>query len=265
MKQELLMKRLKAIRKSHKQKYLKYATEELSQSTKRGDWSEQRAIRYKNDSLKSGLSVEYRPRLKIFKDRNVDFDPVSQLGHSYHWYLITKSIKGKLVLNSYHYSSQTTGHYYALRNLFKDLKLKYVTIEAPSGLQDLDSSVNHYLYQIGKETVAMKHSRNPKPYKARIRSLNKELRLAKQLGGKAGSTLKEVILKCEQERRSKLDRLKTRKLERKELEYSNKVIAGSVCDQCKSEVTEVCSKCEGVVCEPCHTGYSFRYGHVVSS
>ena len=88
--------------------------------------------------------MKYYPRLKQYKAYNVIFDETKQIAYSYDWYELAKRINGTMVLNSYGYSNSTTKHCYKIRRLFGDLKIQYVSIQAPRGLQDLNSAKQHY-------------------------------------------------------------------------------------------------------------------------
>jgi len=89
------------------------------------------------------FSVPYRPRLRIFKSSSgkLVFNPYTGHGTSYDWYSIAQVFNGKLILNTYRYSVTTNKHIQELHSLFNQLGLKYQTIEAPRGLQDLDQAM----------------------------------------------------------------------------------------------------------------------------
>ncbi len=72
--------------------------------------------------------------------KTLTFNMDTMTGHSYSWYVIAKRINGIMVLNNYSYSATTIKHVWELRKLFNALCIDYVEIEAPKGLQDLESS-----------------------------------------------------------------------------------------------------------------------------
>jgi len=106
-------------------------------------------------------TVDWKPRSKVFKRGNLAFDPSSMVATSYRWYNIAQLIKGKLVLNTYRYSSSTGKHISQLRSLFSQLGLKYLVLEAPKGLQNLDRARSEELSQWAESEVRFKYSRNP--------------------------------------------------------------------------------------------------------
>lgn len=69
-------------------------------------------------------------------------------GRSYNWYVICKRIGGVLVLNNYNYSISTVKHVHKLRHYFTSQGVHFTTIEAPQGLQDVQSIKNHYQSKI---------------------------------------------------------------------------------------------------------------------
>ncbi len=104
-------------------------------------------------------TIKYYSRLNVFKSCNLHFDPTEMKATSYRWYNIIQKINGVVYLNTYSYSSSTCKHYNKLWSLLNELKIKFKTIESPKGLQDLQSSVNHYVYQIAKIVVKSKYGR----------------------------------------------------------------------------------------------------------
>jgi hypothetical protein len=108
------------------------------------------------------MALKYMTRLKLFKGCNgkLDFDPVTGLGHSYTWYEIAKVINGKLVLNTYRYSVTTSGHVGTLRSLFRQVGLKYIEVEAPRGLQDLDLCRDTMIENYAGTIVQNNYNRN---------------------------------------------------------------------------------------------------------
>lgn len=127
--------------------------------------------------------MKYYPRLNLYKAANLTFNPDTGNGTSYNWYLITKFFGNTLVLNSYRYSVTTAKHVCKLRSLFIELGLKFIEIEAPRGLQDLESSVRLYTSEIEtlEEEIANKRSR-PEKNEERKRSIVELRKLLKTVG-----------------------------------------------------------------------------------
>ena len=88
--------------------------------------------------------MKYQPRLNRYKGSNVEFYPESCRGYSYDWWLIVKSLKGRVLFNDYYYSSSTVKHQSKIRSLLDNLKITIdLEIPAPRGLQDLDASLDY--------------------------------------------------------------------------------------------------------------------------
>lgn len=103
--------------------------------------------------------MKYMKRAGIYKASNLDFNPKTGLGHSYDWYEITKTIQGKLVLNTYPYSVTTRKHVRKLEELIEQLYISVTRIEAPEGLQNLQAAADYSLEQWAKESVRVKYAR----------------------------------------------------------------------------------------------------------
>jgi len=168
------------------------------------------------------LGVQWRPRLGIFKEHRVTFDYETGYGTSYEWYAIAKRIDGTQVLNTYNYSQQTSMHVSMLKTLFVQLGIKYVCIEAPRGLQDLDSARKHVLYSIALQEVSAKYSRDGKTryvgakHSTNITELRNQLKtLARFNYASTPSMKRDAMELAESERRWKLERLARRRAERK--------------------------------------------------
>lgn len=104
--------------------------------------------------------MKYFKRAGIYKASNLDFNPETGLGHSYDWYEITKVIKGQLVLNTFNYSATTIKHHNKLWKLLKQLGLEFITVEAPRGLQSLDSAQSEAASLIAKAIVSNRYARS---------------------------------------------------------------------------------------------------------
>lgn len=88
--------------------------------------------------------MKYYPRLKQYKASNLVYDLERDQVYSYEWYVIAKKINNTFIINNYPYSPTTLRHSYKVRNLFENLCIDYILIEAPKGLQDLDASEQFY-------------------------------------------------------------------------------------------------------------------------
>ena len=93
--------------------------------------------------------MKYYKRLKIYKASNVEFNPQTCQAYSYGWWRFVDKINGKIVFNDYRYSPSTSRHQWKIRSLLSSLGIKIdFYIEAPEGLQKLNSAVEHYQYEI---------------------------------------------------------------------------------------------------------------------
>lgn len=158
--------------------------------------------------FKSIDGIPFRPRSGEFYTNNCGFDPDTGRAHSYNWYDLGKLINGIYVVNSYRYSQQTNNHYYMLRSTLKVLGVKFIELEAPNGLQDLNSGRDLYLSRIGQATIAMKYgsTKTDKYRRASIRESEKMLDLLATFGIKTDSILKQNAIESAENARS--ERLK---------------------------------------------------------
>lgn len=149
--------------------------------TERSDYTIRHCQRGIAKPLLNIFYLPYKKRKKYFNNnRNCSFNPLTGNGDSYCWYALTKVIKGKLVLNTYHYSQQTSGHIYDVTNVMEKLGLKFIRVDAPRGLQDLESARQHIAYKYESELLRLKHAR--KPYFGTLNSYKKQFKVLKQLG-----------------------------------------------------------------------------------
>lgn len=107
--------------------------------------------------FRSLSGIPYRPRLNKFKKPNLVFCPETGEARSYEWYILGKVINGRYVLNDYNYSQTTAGHASELRTTLNILGVDYISIEAPQGLQDLNSALDLYLKRIATKMVEIEH------------------------------------------------------------------------------------------------------------
>lgn len=91
----------------------------------------------------------YSKKRSRYEISNCHFDPISLRAVSYNWWLFVAKIGGKLVFNSFTYSNTTTKHQSKVKSLLRQLGIAIDThIEAPQGLNNLDSSIKYYENQI---------------------------------------------------------------------------------------------------------------------
>lgn len=108
--------------------------------------------------------MEHLKKANIYKNSpgTCTFNPDTKKAYSYSWWLFVSPINGKLVFNNYNYSPTTCKHQWKLRSLLSTLGLTIdLTIEAPKGLQDLESAIKHYETKIAilQAAIAKKGSR----------------------------------------------------------------------------------------------------------
>ena len=99
--------------------------------------------------------MKYYKRLKVYKTSNCVFNPETMHATSYRWYDLLKMINGKVVLNTYRYSTSTGKHIRDVQGVLHNLGVNYETIEAPQGLQRLEEAKNHYEGKINSNNVYM--------------------------------------------------------------------------------------------------------------
>lgn len=92
--------------------------------------------------------MKYFKTLRKYKASNLEYDTDSGLAYSYGWYLLGQRKQGYYLLNTYNYSPTTVGHYKKLRKVLDALLLPVVELEAPNGLQDLDTAILYYINKI---------------------------------------------------------------------------------------------------------------------
>lgn len=161
------------------------------------------------------LPLRYLKRSKYFTNykNSCGFNPITGKGHSYSWYELTKVIKGKLVLNNYKYSQQTALHINKMKQLFKLLKVKYITIEAPQGLQDLVAAKHHIARLYGKAIVRRKYARKPHNYG--VKYVLEQIKNARAIGITfPAKLLKQAIVAAEMDRIKLNVRLKEKRAKR---------------------------------------------------
>lgn len=111
----------------------------------------------------SGLT--FQPTKQRFKGTNVVFSLETQEAYSYNWWRFVERIGPYLVFNTYNYSATTNKHQWSLKSLLCALDLTIdFKIEAPDGLQSLESATRHYQREIEKleAAIAVKGSHKAK-------------------------------------------------------------------------------------------------------
>lgn len=134
--------------------------------------------------------------------------------HSYEWYDLGKIIKGTYVVNNYYYSSMTKGHYYDLCDTLKILGVKFVELEAPGGLQDLESAQTLQLERISEATMGLEYGKasGSKWRRSVIRRAEKSLETLSKFGIKTPQKLIDSAIETAREDRTK--KLETQKQDR---------------------------------------------------
>lgn len=209
-----LEQKISKIENDHILKQIDTANEPISKYGYRSlTWD--RSVNAFDRMLETGLAVKWAFRLKIFKDYNgkLTFDPINGVGHSYKWYEIVRKFDNLWVLNTYNYSRQTREHHHALSNLLKQLEIKFVCIEAPKGLQDLDRAMDHIIYKIAEMRVKIKYGRKTSNaylyYVNRLKQLQKQLKMVQKLNKlEDNQDLEHTIKEIEENRLRKLERAK---------------------------------------------------------
>lgn len=95
--------------------------------------------------------MKYYPTLKLWKGGQYDscvLNPRTLKGTSHGWYIVTKRIKGKAVLNVFPYSNSTIKHRKDIVAALGPTFVFDLIVEAPNGLQDLPAAIEHYRNRI---------------------------------------------------------------------------------------------------------------------
>lgn len=131
-------------------------------------------------------AINFKKRSGVFQDSNVYFNPITIHATSYKWWDMVRVINGLVVFNSYRYSISTSKHQYKVERLMDQLGIKIdVRIEAPKGLQNLESAVTLYQNRIDEllAEIASPRSRKKKNIerKHEINRLDSKLAFIKKL------------------------------------------------------------------------------------
>lgn len=111
--------------------------------------------------------MKYQTRAGLYKASNVTFNPSTNEAFSYDWWKFVKTIGQLTVFNSYPYSVSTRRHQYKVKRLLQELGIQiHADIEAPLGLDRLDTALGHYQSRLSSLKGAM--------IKPRIRQATKD-------------------------------------------------------------------------------------------
>jgi hypothetical protein len=120
------------------------------------------------------------------------FDPETGRAHSFEWYDLGRVFAGQYVVNSYCYSQQTRRHYYSLCDTLKILGVKYIEVEAPSGLQDLDAAMKNATEKYADMMIKKKYARTATYFNWQVRYWAKQIDILHNLGAKSQCVLKAI-------------------------------------------------------------------------
>lgn len=105
--------------------------------------------------------MKYNHKANIYKASNVIFNPETEVATSYDWWQFVKRINGQLVFNNYYYRSTTCKHQSKVRRLLGELGIQIDQyIEAPEGLQDIPSAIDHLKRQASALQAAIDKPRS---------------------------------------------------------------------------------------------------------
>lgn len=122
--------------------------------------------------------MKYFKRANIYKNSSGSntFNPETFRAYSYSWWRYVEDFDGILVFNTYRISNTTAKHQSDMRSLLIDLGYdldKFWFIEAPRGLQDLNSAKEYYQLKIRRlETEIAKPRTHKTKNKERLGEIN---------------------------------------------------------------------------------------------
>lgn len=210
---ETITKKIKQLNDARLDELKKYLARYKRQ---KNAWGIEHATRSIADFKPCTTDIKYFTRLNEFKESNGNlvFSPVEMTAYSYKWYKLACVFNGKMILNTYGYSSTTSKHVCSMRALFRQLGIKYAEIQAPQGLQCLESSLKKHVQLWASDIVAQKYARK----KTGVSTSNKKaIKLLESLGQKFNEKmLTDAVILAEKNRRHNLDNNKKRKIERAE-------------------------------------------------
>jgi len=166
-----------------------------------------------NPAIANVTGANYQARSNLFKKANFLFNPETMTASSYLWWSLLQTVNGKLVFNSYSYSSQTAKHQSVLRTILRTLAVKIdIEIEAPHGLQDLTRAMAHMVSLYAELRVKEKYARDEGVYKAQIKETVKKIDFLRSAGCKVSDQqLSDAVVNAEENRQDKLIRGKAMK------------------------------------------------------
>jgi len=127
--------------------------------------------------------MKHYSKLKVYKGSNLVIKDDYSVGYSYKWYEILKTVKGVVVLNTYHYSKTTIKHIYKIRNLMYEKNVEYEALEFPQGLQNKSAALDHYGRKIKEIQSKIDNPRTRKVdfYKEELKMYQKKVDLTNAL------------------------------------------------------------------------------------
>lgn len=145
-------------------KRLAVARREVTMQQHRGDetvnWAVNEVLRLERMLVKGHpFDRTLRKRDLRFVSKNTEIDLVNETGHSYGWWELLKRINGHLCLNTYIYSPTTGRHISSARGTLQALGIKFLEIDAPRGLQSLDSANQYAATEYGKAVIQHRYAR----------------------------------------------------------------------------------------------------------
>lgn len=154
----------------------------------RAKWAKQdiKEYGYHSEIRPFSPELKFYPRLGLFKANNVSFDPIECVAVSYNWWLFVKRFGKVVVFNDFSYSVTTSRHQNRVSTLMRQLGIEAtLSIEAPGGLQDLDSAIRLYKNRIQElqQAIDKRFSRKAKNKERRalISDLKKKIKVVERL------------------------------------------------------------------------------------
>lgn len=146
---------------------------------------------------------------------NCTFDPVKKLAYSYKWWIFVKKIRGKVVFNDYTYSSSTSCHQSAVRDIMKQLRIKIdLTVYNRESLSEFSSKESPILEKLYRAVFLGEYTLNRKGLTEKTRSraersikdAKKDIKQARSLGaGYPKNKLKALRKEVEESEKSRLE------------------------------------------------------------
>lgn len=151
----------------------------------------------------------WKPRLKVYKGKNWEFNPATMYADSYGWWPMLMVIKGKTVRNVYDYSQETAKHQSKLDTILDHEGIvPDLVVSVRASLDDLDRVEDELLRNWATEEIKLKYSRK-KVGRKRVNYLDETLRVveAAKIGIKFTKADKlQALEQAEANRREKLEK-----------------------------------------------------------